>query len=124
MKWMFTFAAITYVPCTIPVADRDDFAAVPAAIWMQIGYIVVFATFIAYLLIPYSQRYLKPTVMSMYNYFQPAASALLATLWGVGEFGPLKILATALIFVGVWFVTRSPVARLLRPIIDQRHGYR
>lgn len=108
MKWMFTFAALTYVPCTIPWLLEVDFAAVPSVIWWQIGYIVLFATFIAYLLIPYSQRYLKPTVMSMYNYFQPAASALLATLWGVGEFGPLKILATALIFAGVWFVTRSP----------------
>ena len=116
MKWMFTFAALTYVPCTMPWVMGVDFAAIPGTIWLEMAYIVIFATFIAYMLIPFSQRYLRPTVMAMYNYLQPASSALLATILGVGEFGPVKILATALIFIGVWFVTRSKGAR---PVPEQ-----
>lgn len=113
MKWMFTFAALTYVPCVMPWIMDVDFASISATMWMELAYIIVFATFIAYMLIPFSQRYLRPTVMAMYNYLQPASAALLATMLGVGEFGPVKILATALIFIGVWFVTRSKGARLV-----------
>jgi drug/metabolite transporter (DMT)-like permease len=43
----------------------------------------------------------------MYTYFQPITAALLAAIMGLAEFGIVKILATLLIFVGVWFVTRS-----------------
>lgn len=107
MKWMFTFAAITYVPCTLPWLMDVDFAAVSMTSWAEMGYVVVFATFLSYIAIPYAQHYLKPTVMAMYNYLQPAAAAALAAVLGTGDFGLLKIMAAALIFAGVWLVTQS-----------------
>ena len=107
MKWMFWFSALTYVPACFPWLREVDYAALPPFIWWSIAYIVVFSSFIAYLLIPFSQRLLKPTVVSMYTYFQPVFSALLATILGMSVFGVSKILATVLIFVGVAFVTRS-----------------
>ncbi|MDE7442717.1 MAG: DMT family transporter [Muribaculaceae bacterium] len=107
MKWMFTFASLTYVPCIMPWVLEVDFRTLPTKIWFELAYIICLATFLAYLLIPYSQRYLRPSVIAMYNYLQPATAALLATILGVSAFGPLKIFATAMIFAGVWFVTRS-----------------
>lgn len=107
MKWMFWFSAVTYVPCCLPWLMEVDYASLPPFVWWSIAYIIIFASFIAYLLIPYSQRLLKPTVVSMYTYFQPVFSALLATAIGIAAFGLTKITATALIFIGVAFVTRS-----------------
>lgn len=107
MKWMFLFSAVTYVPCTLPWLCDVDFTAITMPVWLSTGYIIVFATFIGYLLIPVAQRVLKPTVVSMYNYFQPLTAALLTALLGLGDFGMTKIAATTLIFAGVWFVTQS-----------------
>ena len=107
MKWMFLFSAITYVPCAMPWIVEVQFSAIGIDVWLSIAYIIVFATFLGYLLIPISQRVLKPTVVSMYNYFQPLTAALLTAILGIGEFGPMKIAATGLIFAGVWFVTQS-----------------
>ncbi|MDE7407596.1 MAG: DMT family transporter, partial [Muribaculaceae bacterium] len=107
MKWMFTFAAVTYVPCTLPWLLDVDFGAVSMTSWYEVGYVVVFATFLSYIAIPYAQHYLKPTVMAMYNYLQPAAAAGLAAMLGTGAFGVLKIVAAGLIFAGVWVVTQS-----------------
>ena len=107
MKWMFLFSAITYVPCAMPWIVEVQFSAISLDLWLSIAYIIVFATFLGYLLIPISQRVLKPTVVSMYNYFQPLTAALLTAILGIGEFGPMKIVATGLIFAGVWFVTQS-----------------
>lgn len=107
MKWMYLFSAITYVPCTLPWLLEVDFQTFTPEIWGAIAYIIIFASFIGYLLIPYSQKILKPTTVSMYTYFQPTTAAILTAIMGLGDFGPVKIFATGLIFMGVWFVSRS-----------------
>lgn len=105
MKWMFIVSACTFGVAMLPELIRVDYAAIPSSIWLSIAYIVIFATFLAYLTIPYAQQHLKPTAVSMYGYFQPVTSALLATVMGLATFGLVKIAATLLIFIGVWFVT-------------------
>jgi drug/metabolite transporter (DMT)-like permease len=107
MKWMFTISAVTYVPCTWPWLSQVEFSSLSATVVGELAYIIVVATFLSYLLIPYAQQYLKPTVMAMYNYFQPVASAVVTALLGVGVFGTTKIAATTLIFVGVYCVSRA-----------------
>lgn len=107
MKWMFIASSLTYCLPLSPHLLTCDYAAFTPAMWWSIAYIIVFATFIGYLLIPYSQRLLKPTVISMYSYFQPVTSAILATALGLATFGFIKIAATILIFAGVFAVSRS-----------------
>ncbi|MDD2960579.1 MAG: DMT family transporter [Muribaculaceae bacterium] len=107
MKYMFVFSAVTIIPFTWKDVAGADYASMDIEIIIDILFIVVFATFISYLLIPFSQRLLKPTVVSMYNYLQPVTSAVLSTFLGLAAFGGTKIFATALIFSGVWFVTQS-----------------
>lgn len=107
MKWMFYISALTYVPFCIPEVARIDPRLLTATDYASLAYIIIFATCIAYLTLPYAQRRLKPTVISIYNYFQPLAAAIVAVWIGVGEFGPVKLAATALIFIGVWFVNNN-----------------
>ena len=107
MKWMFLSAAAIYIPGTLPWLIKVDFLHLAPSIWLSIAYIVFFATFICYLMIPYAQRMLKPTAVSMYTYFQPAFSAMLSAVLGIATFGWDKIGATLLIFIGVGLVTQS-----------------
>ncbi|MFQ7503376.1 MAG: hypothetical protein ACLRMJ_10200 [Alistipes finegoldii] len=37
---------------------------------------VVCSTFLSYFMVPIGQRYLRPTVVSMYNYVQPVVAVL------------------------------------------------
>ncbi|MCM1292461.1 MAG: DMT family transporter [Bacteroides sp.] len=118
MKWMFWMSAVTYVPFCLPQLLAVDYAAMTSGEWWSIAYIIVFATCISYLTLPYAQRRLKPTVVSIYNYFQPLFSAIVAVWLGVGEFGPVKAAATLLIFAGVYFVnnnTTGPRATKIQP---------
>lgn len=107
MKWLFFISVVTYVPFCLPEIMKIDFAALPAAVWGELAYIIVVATFIGYMLIPFSQKRLKPTVVSMYSYLQPVFSAIAALLLGIGGFGPVKIAATALIFIGIYIVNST-----------------
>lgn len=111
MKWMFLIAAFTYVPCCWPALADVPYAQVPAVIWLELGYIVVFATCLAYLTLPFAQKRLKPTVVSTYSYFQPVFAAIVAVWLGVGDFGVIKMAATLLIFAGVYFVSTNSISR-------------
>lgn len=105
MKWMFLFSAFTYIPCVLPFAGHIDFAGLRMPEILSLSYIIIFPTFIAYLIIPFSQRLLKPTVISMYAYLQPVVSAILSTVMGLAIFGWTRIFGTLLIFIGVFMVS-------------------
>lgn len=107
MKWMFIISAITYVPICIPDIMRVDFANLNIDTWLELLYIICFATFLGYLAIPFAQKYLSPTSVSMYCYFQPVGATIASVLMGVGTFSMLKGAATLLIFIGVFFVNKS-----------------
>ena len=107
MKWMFLFATI----CCLPLCWKDIAAVrydeVPTNIYLEIAYVVALATFLAYLLIPVGQKFLRPTIVSMYNYIQPIVSSLVAVALGMDSFGWVKGSAAALVFLGVYIVTTS-----------------
>lgn len=105
MKWMFVFSLFTYIPCVSPTLANIDWGAVTASNWWSLAYIILFPTFIAYLIIPFSQRLLKPTVISMYAYFQPVVAAILSSIMGLVLFGWDRGIATFLIFLGVFLVS-------------------
>lgn len=107
MKWMFIFSALTFVPFCIPQLLKINFLLLDASTWLGIAFIIVFATVLAYLTLPYAQRSLKPTSVSIYSYFQPVMAAIMAVLLGVGTLGWLKCAAMLLIFAGVWFVNTN-----------------
>lgn len=54
-----------------------------------------------------TQKLLRLTVVSMYNYMQPIVATIAAIIMGIGSFGWQKGLAIALVFLGVYIVTQS-----------------
>jgi len=107
MKWMFLFATIVVAPFCYTPLMQTDFTLLTAGTYWRIGYMVVFATFLGYLLVPIGQKVLRPTTLSMYNYVQPVMASLLAVAIGMDTFGYQKALAAILVFAGVYIVTQS-----------------
>lgn len=107
MKWMFLFSALTYIPCMFPFISDTQWQEINAESIWSLLYIIIFPTFLAYLIIPFSQRLLKPTVISSYAYIQPVVSAVISAAMGLALFGWDRIFATALIFIGVFLVSFS-----------------
>ena len=107
MKWMFLFSSLTYIPVMLPFIGNIQWSQMSPSSFYSIGYIIVFPTFLAYLVIPFAQRLLKPTVVSSYAYLQPVVSAVLSSMMGLALFGWNRAFATALIFIGVYLVSFS-----------------
>lgn len=108
MKWMFLYASILVTPVyfhkiiTAPVYLQPNITVLS-----QMLYTLVFATFLAYLLIPLAQQRIRPTTISMYNNFQPLIASFVAVAAGMDHFSSIKMLSALLIFSGVYLVTRS-----------------
>ena len=107
MKWMFTYAAIAFIPFSYNDVVATDFASFSLEVWLQAGYVVFFGTYVAYIFVVYGQKNLRPTVVSMYNYMQPVVGSSVAIWLGMSEFGWMKAMAAGFIFVGVYAVTQS-----------------
>ena len=93
MKWMFLFAAVVAAAVYYRPLAAVDYAALAPRTWAGIGYVVVCSTFLSYFMVPIGQRYLRPTVVSMYNYVQPVVAVLFSVAIGLDSFGFTKAAA-------------------------------
>ncbi len=113
MKWVFGFGLIFVVPVTAGPFFRTNFQVIPLNIWMSVLYVVLFTTIFAYLLNNYSLKKISPSANSSYMYLQPALASLVAIVAGKDRLTSTEIIASLMIFAGVYFVNR-PGKKVLR----------
>jgi len=77
----------------------------PLDILYKILFVVVFATFITYLFNLLAVRNLKPTTVSVFIYIQPFIATVFALMMQSDTLNIHKILASVLIFTGVYMVS-------------------
>ena len=106
-KWMFTWATIMILPFTLPGIMVIDIATVPQSTWWESAFVVFFGTYVSYILMMVGQSTLRPTVVGVYNYVQPAVSVTVSILTGMGIMNMQKGVAILLVCFGVWLVIKS-----------------
>ena len=107
MKWAFLFSLLMSLPLSAKGLVTTDYAAIPVNVRWEIGYLIVFATVIAYYLIPYGQKYLRPTLVSMYNYLSPVIATVVSIWTGMDVITWQKVVAATAIVGGVILVSKS-----------------
>lgn len=110
MKWMFLFSMLVSVPLNIKEMTHLDFSIMPTDYLLELGFLILFSTFIAYFLIPIGQKSLRPTVISVYAYLQPLIATITSIYLGMDKLSWQKIVAAALVFIGVILVNKSRAA--------------
>ncbi len=110
MKWSFLFSLIVSLPISAKGLLTTDYTAIPGNVLWEIGYLIFFATFVAYFLIPYGQKFIRPTLVSMYSYLQPIIAAIVSIWAGVDSLTWQKVLSSVLVVGGVILVSRSRAA--------------
>lgn len=115
-KWMFTWASLFVLPFTGWHVSQLPWASFTAATWLEVGYVVVFGTFVSYLLSVVAQGVLRPTVVSVYNYVQPIVAVAVSVAVGLSVFTLPQAIAVILVFSGVWLVIKSKSKRDLERV--------
>ena len=86
---------------------QTDFSAIGTATALEILFVIVFATFVAYFLIPLGQKKIRPTIVSLYSYLQPMIACAVSIAIGMDSLNLIKLLSIILVFSGVALVSRS-----------------
>lgn len=107
MKWTFLFGMLTTVPAGYGQWSTMDWTAIPLKAVLGIAFVVVFATYLGYLLISFGLRRLSPTIVSTYTYIQPVIAAYLASIMGQDHIDLVMVVSALLIFTGVFVVSRQ-----------------
>jgi drug/metabolite transporter (DMT)-like permease len=119
MKWTFFFGMLTNIPIGYNQWSTMDWSAISVLSWLEIGFVVVFATYLGYLLISFGLRRLSPTIVSIYTYLQPVVAAYLATLMGQDRIDLVMVISALLIFTGVFFVSRQRTTNAISPVASE-----
>jgi len=109
VKWIYTFGFIMVLPFGWNEFHAIEWVTIPTAIFWKIGFVVVFSTFLTYLLNLVSMRELKPTTVAVFIYLQPLFATIFAVGLGKDELSLIKLLSAVLIFTGVYLVTQKRV---------------
>ena len=107
MKWIFLFSTLMSLPFTFREVLGFGWTRIPSAQLWELGYLVVFATFVSYFLIPFGQKRIRPTLVSMYSYVQPIIATIISICIGMDQLTWQKVLAAFMVFAGVFVVSRS-----------------
>ncbi len=107
MKWMMLMSAVVIMPFTISEIIQINWTSFPMEGVLELAYIVVLGSCLCYLMIPFAQRRLKPTVIAMYNYLQPVVATLVSVLVGMVVLDVVKVVSALLIFLAVWMVSKG-----------------
>lgn len=106
-KWLFLIATLTLCPFLIPNILSVRYEAMDYRIWLELGFVVVFSTFLTYFLTAVGHKYLKPVTYSVFTYFQPLVAAFLGMLMGLEIFSLKKGLAAMLMVAAVILVNKN-----------------
>ena len=107
-KWLYLFGFLLVIPFGLREFNEVNWLDIPRSALYSIAFIVIFTTFLTYLFNLLAIRKLKPTTLSIFIYLQPVIASSYALIVGSDTLNLTKILATVLIFIGVYLVTRKP----------------
>ncbi len=112
-KWLYLFGLILVIPFGYHEFIEVEWYLLPHSAFYRIGFVVLFTTFFAYMFNLLAIRKLKPTTISIFMYLQPVFASSYALIVGSDSLNVLKILATILIFIGVFLVARKSKAETI-----------
>lgn len=107
VNWIYLFGFIMVLPFGYGELQAFDYSNLPTDVVLKIVFVVVFSTFLTYLLNLLSMKELKPTTVAVFIYLQPLFASVFAISLGKDDLNWVKIAAAILIFSGVFLVTQK-----------------
>jgi len=107
VKWVYLIGFFMVLPFGWDEFEAVNWAILPIDIYWKIGFVVVFSTFLTYLLNLLSMKELKPTTIAVFVYLQPVFATIFAISLGKDELTLVKIISAIFIFTGVYLVTQK-----------------
>lgn len=113
MKWLFLFTTLMVLP--LGGSDLLDEPILSDAVtpfaYAELAFLILFATILSYMLIPYGMRRVSATNTSVIMNLQPLAAAVVSIAVGQDVFSRDKPAAAVLVIAGAMLVSLTPKER-------------
>lgn len=106
IKWLFLFGLIMVVPFGYAELSSVEWGTFKPYTYFSVAFVIVAATFGTYVLNPLALRQLRASTVSTFLYLQPVIAGIFAILMGSDTLNTTKLIATVLIFIGVYLVSK------------------
>ncbi len=106
IKWVFTFGFCFVLPFGATELVNTPMNTFTPRIWIAVAYVLICTTFLAYLFNAYALKLVSPSTVSIYIYLQPLIATAIALIFGKDDLTAVKVAAGALIFSGVFLVSK------------------
>ena len=101
LRWVFLFAAIPGLLLLPGMQHLPILHTAEATPWIEIGFILLCPTFIAYFLVQPAIKNIGSELVSLYQYLLPAFATISAVLMGLDKLKWIQVLAMAMIIAGM-----------------------
>lgn len=101
LRWVFLFAAIPALFLIPGMQHEGILTATVGTPWIEIGFILLFPTFIAYFLVQPAIKRIGSELVSLYQYLLPAFAAVSAVLMGIDHLKWIQVVAMVVIVIGM-----------------------
>jgi drug/metabolite transporter (DMT)-like permease len=104
----FFLGGVGTLVVALPALAALDLGRISLVTWLEIAYIVLFASVFAYAANTWAVRRSSPTLVAAYTTIQPLITAVLAMAFLGEELGWSEVVGFALIAAGLWRVSYRP----------------
>ena len=108
MKWVFTVGFFAILPFGYHDVMAVKWGQISDKIWAEIAFVVIGTSFLAYMLNIFALKRLRASTVGFYIYLQPVLATIIALMLGSDKLDAVKVIASVIIFIGVYLVGRKP----------------
>lgn len=101
LRWVFLFAAIPALFLLPAAAHEPILTTTKATPWLEIGFILLCPTFIAYFLVQPAIKSIGSEMVSIYQYLIPVFATISAVMMGLDRLKWIQVLAMGIIVAGM-----------------------
>jgi drug/metabolite transporter (DMT)-like permease len=105
IKWVFLMGLPWVILFGWNQFNNIQWASFTTTAWLSLAFVVICATFCAYLFNVVALREVHSSVVGAYIYMQPILATLISIAVGKDSFTTEKLISATLIFTGVYFVS-------------------
>lgn len=102
LRWVFLFAAIPAIVLVPGMQDMSILKTSEATPWLEIGFILLCPTFIAYFLVQPAIKTIGSELVSLYQYLIPVFATISAVVMGLDHLKWIQVVAMGVIIVGMF----------------------
>lgn len=121
LRWVFLFAAIPALLLLIGFDKQPILHSAPAAPWLEIGFILLCPTFIAYFLVQPAIKDIGSELVSLYQYLLPVFATISAVVMGLDRLKWIQVIAMGVIVVGM-IITNVGKSRHAKAVASKQQG--